>query len=127
MFIKTLFFIFHIIIFNSYFVNLLLAEETFINFEDGSSYQGEVFDGQMEGKGIFISSANIDGQKLTYDGDFKKGKFEGKGTLEFYNGDSYSGDFIRGLMHGRGILKYKNGLKLSAKIVCHIDANIIFQ
>ena len=65
-----------LIILNIIFFNSLYAEDTTINFEDGSSYVGKVVEGMMEGKGVFTSSNNSNNQILKYDGDFKKGKFE---------------------------------------------------
>ena len=109
MFIKKFFLLLYIAIFNIFIIKSILAEETIINFEDGSSYNGEVFEGKMDGKGFFVSAKNQNNQILKYNGDFKKGKFDGVGTLEFYNGDIYNGDFFEGVMHGKGTLKYKNG------------------
>ena len=109
--IKFIHLLIKLIIFNIIFIKTLSAEDTKIDFEDGSSYVGGIIDGMMEGKGIFTSSKNTDNQILKYEGDFKNGKFDGKGILVFHNGDLYDGGFSLGLMHGKGILTYKNGSK----------------
>ena len=109
MIIKTLFLFLYISIFNIFIIKPILAEETSINFEDGSTYKGEILEGKMEGKGAFVSAKNQDNQILKYNGDFKNGKFDGVGILKFYNGDNYNGDFFEGVMHGKGKLEYKNG------------------
>ena len=103
---KKLPFINSIIILTILFTFSALSEEKSITFDDGSTYKGEVVNDSMEGKGVFKSSKNQANQQLIYSGEFIKGKFNGKGILEFYNGDKYIGDFINGLMHGKGILKY---------------------
>src|SRR6056300_1347735 len=102
-------YIYLIIIFNIIIAKSLIAEDTIINFEDGSSYKGGVVDGVMEGRGVFLSSERTNNTILKYEGDFKDGKFHGTGTLEFNNGDLYNGGFALGLMHGKGTLKYQNG------------------
>jgi hypothetical protein len=35
---------------------------------------------------------------------------EGKGTVEYINGNTYAGQFRNGLMDGKGIYKWKSGL-----------------
>lgn len=45
----------------------------------------------------------------TYEGEFRNGLFNGKGTLTSRNGDRYEGEFKDGLMDGRGVYVSKNG------------------
>ena len=60
-------------------------------------------------RGIF------DDADYSYAGDFVRGKFEGRGILEFtadkYQGDYYQGEFKNGLKHGFGIYYFANGEK----------------
>lgn len=56
-------------------------------------FTGRYFEGQKL-KGILRS------QIYTYEGSFKKNKFEGQGILSFKNGDKYQGYFKDGLYHG---------------------------
>lgn len=47
---------------------------------------------------------------LRYDGKFKKGSYDGKGTLYFSNGDiQYKGKFKNGRYHGKGTLYDDHG------------------
>ena len=64
MIIKTLFLFLYISIFNIFIIKSILAEETSINFEDGSTYKGEILEGKMEGKGTFVSAKNQNNQKI---------------------------------------------------------------
>jgi hypothetical protein len=50
----------------------------------------------------------------TYDGDWKDGKFHGKGTFfSKETGDTYFGGFWKGRFHGRGTQVSSDGLKKS--------------
>lgn len=69
-------------------------------------YEGEVLNGQKDGKG---TNTWANGNK--YFGDFKKGKMDGKGTLTFANGDIYEGDFKNGQIEGKGTFTWANGNK----------------
>ena len=57
----------------------------------------------------------LDDAEFSYAGDFRNGKFEGRGILEFtgekYQGDHYQGEFKSGLKHGFGIYLFSNGEK----------------
>ena len=44
--------------------------------------------------------------KIKYEGDCLDGKFEGKGTYYYENGNRYEGEWKKGLKHGKGILYY---------------------
>ncbi len=46
-----------------------------------------------------------------YEGEFKNGKFHGKGRLVWRNGSRYSGEFNEGLMEGAGVYLEKDGAK----------------
>ena len=63
----------------------------------------------------------LDDTDFSYAGDFRNGKFEGRGILEFtgekYQGDYYQGEYKLGLKHGFGIYFFSNGEKYSGHYV----------
>lgn len=76
-------------------------------FKDGSPtdrYEGEYRDGQMNGKGTFTGA---NGNR--YEGDFVDGKQTGKGTQTWANGDRYEGDWLDGKRTGKGIYTWPDG------------------
>ena len=89
--------------------------------QDGT-YTGEVNkDGKPEGKGVF-KSQNSKGDKWTYEGAFKNGTFEGKGSLTFADGRSKrEGDYRNGAENGQiketvnGKLFYEGEFKNAVK------------
>ena len=60
-----------------------------------------------------------DDAEFSYAGDFMRGKFEGRGILEFtgekYQGDYYQGEFKNGMKHGFGIYYFANGEKYAGQ------------
>ena len=52
------------------------------------TYEGEIKDGKMEGKGVIRSENGH-----MYEGQFKENKLCGKGTYVHKNGNKYIGDF----------------------------------
>jgi hypothetical protein len=71
---------------------------------NGDKYEGQVFQEQMHGRGIFTSS-----QGYVYTGEFKYGKPSGLGKLVYDNGDQYEGSFVNDMLHGKGKYLYSNG------------------
>jgi hypothetical protein len=63
----------------------------------------------------------LDEAEFSYAGDFRNGKFEGRGILEFtgekYQGDYYQGEFKSGLKHGFGVYFFSNGEKYAGHYV----------
>ena len=89
---------------------LINSIERFLNYKrivysDGKYYIGELLNNQFHGKGILYYK---DG-KIEYDGDFIKGKREGKGKYIWEDGQYYIGQWVNNLKHGKGIEYYKNG------------------
>ncbi|MBP8626905.1 MAG: hypothetical protein KBE27_05910 [Syntrophorhabdaceae bacterium] len=52
----------------------------------------------QNGKGTFVISP-----KSIYSGDFKEGKYHGRGTCTFPNGAKYVGQWRDGKMNGKGV------------------------
>jgi hypothetical protein len=71
---------------------------------NGDKYEGQLFQDQMHGRGIFTSS-----QGYVYTGEFRYGKPNGLGKLVYDNGDRYEGSFLEDMLHGRGKYNYANG------------------
>lgn len=69
-----------------------------------SKYEGSYKDGIREGKGTFT---HADGSVKT--GVFVDGQLTGKGTMTTEDGHSYEGEFINYRMYGNGTLHYANG------------------
>ena len=63
----------------------------------------------------------LDDTDFSYAGDFRNGKFEGRGILEFtgekYQGDHYQGEFKSGLKHGFGVYFFSNAEKYAGHYV----------
>lgn len=75
-----------------------------MRYSDGEIYEGEFKNGLPEGKGTYRWP---DG--ASYVGDFSKGNLEGKGIYRFSDGSNYEGDFLNNKRHGYGTLKDKTG------------------
>ena len=75
-------------------------------WNDGSVYEGEFANDQINGEG----KLTIPG-KGTYDGEFVNGKKSGTGTYEFVNGDKYVGNWSNDVMSGYGTYTFSNGDK----------------
>ncbi len=71
---------------------------------NGDKYEGQMFQDQMNGTGIFTSS-----QGYVYTGEFRYGKPNGRGKLVYNNGDKYEGNFLEDMLHGQGKYNYANG------------------
>lgn len=102
-----------------------------IEFENGDTYDGDVLDGEMTGKGRYTYSNGdiyegdfvsgkrcgkgkylwFSGSCASYEGDYSDDKRSGKGRLEFANGDSYEGEFCGDEMTGSGTYVWSDGSK----------------
>lgn len=65
-------------------------------FENGNIYEGEFVDGQFEGIGSYSFGTGM------YEGEWKAGKYHGKGFLLNADGSSFTGSFQTGVPHGEG-------------------------
>ncbi|XP_072442387.1 MORN repeat-containing protein 1-like isoform X1 [Chiloscyllium punctatum] len=73
--------------------------------KDGSYYEGEFANGEIEGNGIryWASSGN------EYCGQFSQGELHGFGVLKYLDGTRYEGEFHYGVRTGHGALIDKEG------------------
>ena len=79
-----------------------------IKYDDGSSYEGHVFNGQKNGAGTFVSPSGA-----VYSGEWKNGQMFGKGTAKYSDGSMYEGIFSAGRPNGFGTITYSDGSKYS--------------
>jgi len=74
-------------------------------------FEGQWKAGHEDGKGTFESSS--DGH---YEGQFQRSCFHGWGRLELPNGDVYEGDFVHGKRDGRGQYVWANGDRYDGRL-----------
>lgn len=73
-------------------------------------YEGDFKKGEYDGKGKAYWSVDNNKEILTYEGGFEEGKFSGKGISYFNNGNvEYKGKFKNGYYNGKGTLYDKQG------------------
>jgi hypothetical protein len=84
-------------------------------------YTGEGLNDEIEGEGRIRNCTIINKRKTTssmhgtlgkwisYNGQFKKSKFEGLGTLHLQGGEKFVGFFVNGGAKGEGTIHHKNG------------------
>lgn len=72
---------------------------------DGSYYEGEFNEGEINGTGTRYWSHN----QNVYEGQFDQGEMNGMGVMKFGNGDQYEGQWADNKMQGEGTFKYANG------------------
>lgn len=91
------------------------------NFIYASKYSGEFKDGRFHGKGMmhFYNGSQ-------YEGEFRDDKFNGTGIYTFPNGNKYEGEFKDDFKHGKGTLTYANGNKYigNSNSISSMDAGI---
>lgn len=74
---------------------------------DGNNYIGNISNNVKNGKGtIEFSNGDI------YEGDWINDEMHGKGKYQFENGDIYIGDMNNNYSHGKGEISYANGYSL---------------
>ena len=65
---------------------------------------------------IFFANV-ISGKPNYYKGEWKNGRYHGKGVLIDASGNEYVGDFLQGRRHGYGIQKYYNGATFEGEFI----------
>ena len=81
-----------------------------LSFKDGETYTGEFKNGKFHGKGVSIFKNNAG-----YEGQWKDGMFDGFGTYKFENGGKYVGEFKKDLRNGKGYVEQINGSKFEGQ------------
>ena len=76
-----------------------------ITWDNGDRYEGQVENGLMHGKGVFVSPS----KGFRYEGDWVANKQHGRGKTTFDVGDVYVGEMKDGEFHGQGSYTTQNG------------------
>jgi hypothetical protein len=82
------------------------GEISVVNFPGGDRYEGEFRGGLLNGKGTYYYR---NGDK--YEGEFRNDMKEGFGVYYHANGDRYSGEFKNDMKEGKGSLMFHNSEK----------------
>ena len=78
----------------------------FFDWMDGpGKYEGEFRNGKWHGKGKFTAEWGV------YEGGFKNGDFHGRGVYKYDNGNRYEGEFKDDKEHGQGVFVWKDGAR----------------
>ncbi|OQS00552.1 hypothetical protein ACHHYP_03395 [Achlya hypogyna] len=96
-----------------------------LKFADGATYEGDMFNGKITGKGRYVSSTGVieegeflegllHGQGCSEEGTFVHGVLEGYGTQTNQFNDVYRGSFRQGAKSGRGVLESHDESRLTA-------------
>jgi len=84
-------------------LELMHGNGTYYYKEQNTVYRGSFANGKRDGRGTMnYANGNI------YIGYWKENKWNGFGTLSWFNGDRYEGYFSEGLKSGYGALYFKN-------------------
>lgn len=75
-----------------------------IYFKDGSTYNGDVKNGKITGRGEYKWP---DGRK--YEGDIKEGIIEGNGKTTYPDGSWYEGEYVDNKKNGKGTFSWFDG------------------
>jgi tetratricopeptide (TPR) repeat protein len=92
----------------------ILTLVLFLNITNSvGAFEGTCIQGNCNnGYGIFAF-----GDGKVYEGQWKKGLFDGMGKLAFFSGSKYTGEFKKGLMHGYGKINFLNGSEKKCEVV----------
>src|SRR5210317_289481 len=92
----------------------ILTLVLFLNMTNSvGAFEGTCIQGNCnKGYGIFVFD---DGR--VYEGQWKKGLFDGMGKLIFISGSKYTGEFKKGLMHGYGKINLSNGSEKQCEVI----------
>lgn len=80
-----------------------------VTLPDGSTYTGDLKNGQPYGKGVLQYAPSNKELRQSYEGEFLNGLPHGEGTMTWLNGDKYVGGWKNGLKHGQGNHTYADG------------------
>lgn len=108
--------------------DVFLTGEGYLNFPDGTSYQGSVTEEKGNGRGKIVYRGKE--QKICwYEGDVKDNHPHGEGTYYWANDEYYTGEFVAGKMCGKGKRHYASGERLEGQFADNkcIDGTCIFR
>lgn len=80
-----------------------------LTYASGSVYVGEFQDGEINGKGNITFPKGEKTKNKSYDGYWKNSKYNGLGTMIWYNGSRYEGQWLDGKLHGYGEYTFPDG------------------
>ncbi len=72
-------------------------------------YTGDVVNGIPHGRGVLNYFPGYERKK--YNGEWKEGKFHGRGELQFTNGNTISGEWVEGKSHGHVDRHFSDGAR----------------
>jgi len=79
---------------------------TVVDNEVRGRYVGQCRDGYAHGFGRAVG-------RDTYEGDFVRGRIQGKGVYVWSDGDKYVGELSNGQAHGQGVFIKQSGERIS--------------
>jgi hypothetical protein len=82
------------------------GEMSVVTFPGGDRYEGEFKGGLLNGKGTYYYRNND-----KYEGEFKNDMKSGLGMYYYSNGDRYTGEFKNDMKEGKGSFVFRNGEK----------------
>ncbi|KRX04185.1 hypothetical protein PPERSA_11309 [Pseudocohnilembus persalinus] len=82
-----------------------------LHYHNGSKYEGSFLNGYFHGNGVYIQGEKQNNEQIIvkYEGQWAKGKREGRGRQSYHSQDSYEGQWKNNLKHGEGIYQFKSG------------------
>lgn len=89
--------------------NKMQEDNVEMYFSNGDTYKGSLLKGKFNGRGTI--EYNSSSATESYVGQWKNGKRDGYGTLKMRNGDRYVGYFKNGLFDGEGTYYHASGEK----------------
>lgn len=79
-----------------------------LNFEDGSVYEGDFSENNINGIGSIIFNCNNNLITKKYSGEWKNNNIEGFGIMTWSDGKQYEGSFVKNCKHGFGVYHCNN-------------------
>ena len=92
-------------------------------YQDGSTYKGEFFHGQMDGLGGFVAGGDPK-TGYTYSGSWKMGRKHGRGVLKWPNGQVYEAEWKDNVLDGNGWYTTVEGQRIECTWVKGIQTTI---
>merc|ERR1712232_503307 len=80
-----------------------------MGYKDGSSYMGQVLNGERHGHGVWESKGSADQRSNRYDGQWCQDYQHGKGLQNWSDGRVYDGEFAYGKLSGFGRMTWDTG------------------